>query len=120
MKATTLAQLGEDALVRRLTRGLSLAPDVIAGVGDDCAVVKPLAKGWLQLLKTDCVVEGIHFTRGTAPQQVGRKAMARAISDIGAAMGGEPQHCPDHVAVPAGSQGGGRGETLCGIAQGRG
>jgi thiamine-monophosphate kinase len=91
MKTKTLAQLGEDALVRRLTRGLPLASDVIAGVGDDCAVVKPLAKGWLQLLKTDCVVEGIHFTRGTAPQQVGRKAMARAISDIGA-MGGEPQH----------------------------
>jgi len=91
MKAKTLAQLGEDALVRRLTRGLPLAPDVVAGAGDDCAIVKPLGKGWLQLLKTDCVVEGIHFTRDTALQRVGRKAMARAISDIGA-MGGEPQH----------------------------
>jgi thiamine-monophosphate kinase len=64
---------------------------VIAGAGDDCALVKPLGKGWLQLLKTDCVVEGVHFTRDTAPERVGRKAMARAISDIGA-MGGEPQH----------------------------
>ncbi len=91
MKRGTLAQIGEDALVRRLTRNLPLFSDVVEGSGDDCALVKPLPKGWLQLLKTDCVVEGVHFTRETAPARIGWKALARTVSDI-AAMAGEPQH----------------------------
>jgi thiamine-monophosphate kinase len=91
MKSVTLAQIGEDALVRRLTRNLPLSSEVVEGSGDDCALVKPLPKGWLQLLKTDCVVEGVHFTRETEPTRVGWKALARTVSDI-AAMAGEPQH----------------------------
>jgi thiamine-monophosphate kinase len=87
----TLAQLGEDEVVRRLTRNLPLSSEVVTGAGDDCALVKPLSKGWLQLLKTDCVVEGVHFTRETAPARIGWKALARAVSDM-AAMAGEPQH----------------------------
>lgn len=91
MNALTLADLGEDALVRRLMKTIPLNDNVLTGAGDDCAVVKPLGKGWVQLLKTDCVVEGVHFTCGTEPQRVGWKALARAISDI-AAMGGTPDH----------------------------
>ncbi|MCE9520143.1 MAG: thiamine-phosphate kinase [Verrucomicrobia bacterium] len=91
MSVLTLANLGEDALVHRLMQKVPLAADVLTGAGDDCAVVKSLGKGWLQLLKTDCVVEGVHFTRGTKSQRVGWKALARAVSDI-AAMGGTPDH----------------------------
>ena len=99
MSAATIAQTGEDALVRVLTQNLPLGADVIAGAGDDCAMVKPLGKGWLQLLKTDCVVEGVHFLRDTPPGKVGWKAMARTISDI-AAMGGTPQHALVTLLVP--------------------
>ncbi len=42
------------------------------------------------LFKTDCVVEGVHFAAGTAPSKIGRKALARVLSDL-AAMGGRPR-----------------------------
>ena len=44
-----------------------------------------------QLLKTDSVVEGVHYLSSDSPIAVGYKAMARAMSDI-AAMGGTPHH----------------------------
>jgi thiamine-monophosphate kinase len=47
------------------------------------------AKDWL-LLKTDCVVEEIHFARETSARAVGWKAMMRALSDF-AAMSGLPE-----------------------------
>ncbi|HEY2572505.1 MAG TPA: thiamine-phosphate kinase [Verrucomicrobiaceae bacterium] len=99
MKAATLAEIGEDELVRRLAKMMPLHSGVVRGAGDDCAVVKPLRRGWFQLLKTDCVVEGVHFTAGTAPERVGWKALARAISDI-AAMGGVPDHAMITLLAP--------------------
>ncbi len=98
--AQTLADLGEDRLVARLTRRLTLGTDVRHGPGDDCAVIgKPGDKYW-QLLKTDMVVEGIHFLAGEDPRRIGRKAVCRAISDI-AAMGGVPAHALVTLAAPA-------------------
>jgi thiamine-monophosphate kinase len=95
----TLAQIGEDALIQRLTATLPLSPDVIAGAGDDCAVVRPVGRRLMQLLKTDCLVEGVHFLRDTAPERVGWKAMARVVSDI-AAMAGTPQHALVTLVLP--------------------
>ncbi len=85
-----LADCGEDALLADLLRDLPVNPALFTGPGDDCAVTERDAK-WDTLLKTDCVVEGLHFLPDTAPRLIGRKALARAISDI-AAMGGEPEH----------------------------
>ncbi len=87
----TLANIGEDALIQRLTEGLRLGRDVASGPGDDCAVLDPPKAGRQLLLKTDAVVENIHFRHDARPQLVGRKAMARVVSDI-AAMGGSPHH----------------------------
>jgi thiamine-monophosphate kinase len=88
----TLADIGEDELIHRLVAGLKLDRSVIVGPGDDCAVVKAPAKaGERLLLKTDTVVEGVHFTTETPPKLIGRKAMARVISDF-AAMAGTPCH----------------------------
>lgn len=85
----TLADIGEDELIRRLVRGLKHDASVIAGPGDDCAVVKGSREPLV--LKTDTVVEGVHFTAETPPRLIGRKAMARVISDF-AAMAATPRH----------------------------
>jgi len=96
-----LSDLGEDALVSRLTRGLPCNASLLVGPGDDCAVVGRRSDAVWTLLKTDCVIEGVHFTGETDFARVGWKALARNVSDI-AAMGGEPQHALITVALPPG------------------
>lgn len=76
------------AQIRRVTprRGTSR---VIAGIGDDCAVLRPKA-GQDSLVTTDFSLEGIHFRRDWhPPESVGHRCLARGLSDI-AAMSGEP------------------------------
>ena len=86
----SLSQLGENALLKRLLHNLPENDSLIVGPGDDCAVVAR-DEDWDTLLKTDVVVEKVHFTPETEPERIGRKALARAVSDI-AAMGGMPEH----------------------------
>jgi len=94
-----LADFGEDQLVKRLTKGLPTAANLLVGPGDDCAVIGRSRDRVWQLLKTDCVIENIHFTRDLDPKRVGWKALCRAISDI-AAMGGQPKHALVTIALP--------------------
>lgn len=80
--------MNEFELIRLLTRSLPANESVVVGPGDDCAVLE--FGGDRQLLfKTDAVVEGVHFTAETPPEKIGRKALARCLSDI-AAMAGTP------------------------------
>jgi thiamine-monophosphate kinase len=95
-----LGDVGEDELVARLTAGLRLGGNVICGPGDDCAVLQGSDPEWLDLLKTDVVVEGIHFEPDADPEAVGWKAMARPLSDI-AAMGGIPTAAVVTIVAPA-------------------
>ena len=85
-----LRRLGEDRLLEQLLAAMPRRAGVVAGAGDDCAVVEAPGRGRLLLLKTDCVVEKIHFISGTDAQAVGWKAMMRPLSDF-AAMSGVPQ-----------------------------
>ena len=93
----TLRDIGEDALVQRLTQTLPQGPEVIIGPGDDCALVTRPASDLL--LKADAIVQDVHFTLDTDPRLIGRKALARAISDIGA-MGGVPKHALVTIVLP--------------------
>jgi thiamine-monophosphate kinase len=95
-----LSEVGEDRLLAQLLPTLSRNHSVILGPGDDCAVVRCPRPDHFQLLKTDCVVEGIHFTAASPPDLVGRKAMARPLSDF-AAMAGVPQFALVTLIVPA-------------------
>ena len=81
--------LSETELIQRLTQDLPADSSVSTGPGDDCAVID--WGGSKLLFKTDAIVEGIHFKRDTPPEVIGRKALARALSDI-AAMAGTPTH----------------------------
>lgn len=95
----TLQNLGEQALIRALLPGLPRRPDLLVPAGDDCAVIR-LDAHRDGLLKSDAVVEGVHFEPGAPAARVGHKALARVLSDF-AAMGGEPQHVLVNLVAPA-------------------
>jgi thiamine-monophosphate kinase len=79
-----LRQVGEDRLLDQLLSHLPLGKTVIAGAGDDCAVMEmPGGRNFL-VLKTDCIVEGVHFLSGANALDVGWKAMMRPLSDFAA------------------------------------
>ena len=82
-----LAALGEDRLLNQILLHLprEKTRKIFAGAGDDCAVVEMQRGQNYLVLKTDCVVEGVHFKQGTNALNVGWKAMMRPLSDFAAA-----------------------------------
>ena len=92
-----LRRVGEDALIASLLREL---PGSRKLIGDDCAVVGFAGTENLLVLKTDCVVERIHFQTSTNPERVGWKAMMRPLSDF-AAISALPQFALITLIVPA-------------------
>jgi thiamine-monophosphate kinase len=91
--------MNEFELIAKLIPRLATNDSVVAGAGDDCAVLDVGIPGKKLLFKTDAVVEGIHFTKETAPEQIGRKALARVLSDI-AAMAGVPTAATVTIGLP--------------------
>lgn len=98
----TLREIGEDALIERLTGLVPRDPDPLAGPGDDCAVIDQ-GLPTLLLLKTDALVEQVHFLPSAPARDVGWKAVARVVSDF-AAMGGKPEHFLITLALPGGME----------------
>ena len=92
--------MNEFELIAKLTRSLPTNENVVTGAGDDCAVLDFGLPDKLFLFKTDAVVEGIHFTMDTQPEKIGRKALARCLSDI-AAMAGTPVAALVTLGLPA-------------------
>jgi thiamine-monophosphate kinase len=92
----------EDSITARL-RTLTKIPEsspVILGIGDDCAIYRPRGSADDLLFTADLFLEGVHFLREThKAADVGRKALARSLSDI-AAMGGAPRFCLVAISVP--------------------
>jgi len=93
--------MNEFELIARLIPSLPTNPSVVTGAGDDCAVLDLGIPDRLVLFKTDAVVAGIHFTAETSPEMIGRKALARCLSDI-AAMTGTPTAALVTIGLPPG------------------
>ena len=90
----------EFAVIDRVFRHLTGAGgDVLQGVGDDCALVKPPA-GAALAITTDTLVEGVHFPVGTAAADIGWKALACSLSDL-AACGARPAWVTLTLVLPA-------------------
>jgi len=98
-KSASAKTPSELELLARIKPKLPVDGSVIVGAGDDCAVIDAGIPGKWQLHKTDAVVEGVHFTREADPKKVGRKAIARALSDI-AAMAGTPRWATVSLGLP--------------------
>lgn len=95
-------ELDEFALIDKLTQhSINDSTYIKVGVGDDCAVYDT-PHDVDQLVSTDMMVEGVHFSESTtSPFDVGYRLGAANISDI-AAMGGTPRHMVVSIAVPKG------------------
>lgn len=80
---------GEFALIARLAGALPCRrADVLAGPGDDAALLRP--PPGMDLVQTvDTCLEGVHFPTGLDPADVAWRGLAVNLSDL-AAMGAEP------------------------------
>ena len=82
---------GEFELIKRLTDKEVRDPDIIKGIGDDCAVLRYTKEKYL-LITTDMMVEDDHFSiKWHTPFQIGMKLMEINVSDI-ISMGGSPKY----------------------------
>jgi thiamine-monophosphate kinase len=91
--------LTEDHWIRRWLARWPKPHNLAVGAGDDCAILPAPDANRQIVLKTDAIVQDVHFTLGDAPQKIGAKAVNRVLSDF-AAMGAIPQTLMVSVGVP--------------------
>jgi thiamine-monophosphate kinase len=90
--------LSEVEVVRRIRRHAGKPAGLVLGIGDDCAVFRP-RHGEDLVFTTDLFIEDVHFERGWPAPALGRRTLARGLSDI-AAMGADPRFCLLSLALP--------------------
>ena len=82
--------LGEFELIDRFFRDCGATrTDVVLGIGDDGALLRPPSGADLVAV-SDTLVEGVHFPAGSPAESIGHRALAVNLSDI-AAMGATPR-----------------------------
>ncbi|MEO5962197.1 MAG: thiamine-phosphate kinase [Thermomonas sp.] len=72
--------------------------DVVLGIGDDAALLQ-VPTGQQLVVSMDTLNAGVHFPEGTAPADIGWKALAVNLSDL-AAMGATPAWCTLSLSLP--------------------
>ena len=86
MTAPGAGASGEDALIARYFKPLATDPGAF-GLVDDAAILE--ATGEDLVVKTDAIVEGVHFLPDDPPDTVARKALRVNLSDL-ASKGAAP------------------------------
>lgn len=86
----TVGERGEHALLHWLRETLPPAGgDVLVGIGDDAAVLRPPRGEWI-VQTTDALVDGVHvLADALSADDIGHRAVAVNLSDL-AAMGARP------------------------------
>ena len=79
----------EFALIARYFRPLAAEEKGAFALTDDAAVLE-LPRNTRLVATTDCLIEGVHFPQGAAPEDIAPKLLRVNLSDL-AAMGAEPQ-----------------------------
>ncbi len=95
-------RVGELEVIRRIRDGVKTRNAAVrVGIGDDCAVLKPLP-GHELVVTTDFCLEGRHFRRDWhTAESAGYRCLARGLSDV-AAMGARPLAAFLSLALPKG------------------
>jgi thiamine-monophosphate kinase len=88
----------EFSLIARIRQRAAQRDDVALGIGDDAALLRP-AVGHELVATADTLNAGVHFPPGTAPGDIGWKALAVSLSDL-AAMGATPAWCLLSLSLP--------------------
>lgn len=87
-----------DLIARIRERAGQVRDDVVLGIGDDAALLQVPA-GRQLVVAMDTLNAGVHFPDGTAPADIGWKALAVNLSDL-AAMGAQPAWCTLSLSLP--------------------
>lgn len=77
-----------DLIARHFVRPGAGRSDVVLGIGDDAALLRP-PPGMELVAAIDTLVAGVHFPLDTDAESIGHKALAVNLSDL-AAMGAQP------------------------------
>jgi len=103
MPFKAIPEIGEFGLINKIAAlaapTLAAVPELLTGIGDDCAVFQPSAE-LLQVSTTDILAELVHFDLLTTPlKHLGSKAISVNVSDI-CAMNALPRYALISLAVP--------------------
>lgn len=90
--------MAEFELIERIRRRAGQRGDVVLGIGDDAALLRP-PPGQLLVASADLLNVGVHFPADAQPFDVGWKALAVNLSDL-AAMAAEPAWALLTLALP--------------------
>jgi len=73
-------------------------PSIELGIGDDAAIFD-FDSGYQLVTTTDTLSEGVHFFKGTSPEDIAYKSLAVNLSDI-AAMGATAKYFTLSITIP--------------------